>query len=170
MLLILTAFSTQPLSEHQDAATPAESAPVQDERRTVHGLQRTPEDQRVSDAVAHHLARQLEQNVDLDALVELASQACLPPVPEGHPAVSFPQEHHVRLAVARDAAFSMYYSECVSSPSCPSVATCSRSRAAAAAWCSGGSHTRGPGGGVSHSVGCREHCMGSEGCNQGTAH
>ncbi len=59
------------------------------------------------------LAHQLEENVDLDALVELASQTCMPPVPEGHPAISFDQGHSVRLAVARDAAFSMYYSEYV---------------------------------------------------------
>ncbi len=89
---------------------------VQDERRAVHGLQRVADDRRISDAVAQHLAHQLEENVDLDALVELASQACMPPVPEGHPAVSFEQEHRVRLAVARDAAFSMYYSEYVPNP------------------------------------------------------
>ena len=87
---------------------------MQDERRAVHGLQRTIDERRISDAMAQHLAHQLEENVDLDALVQLASQACMPPVPEGHPAVSFDQEHRVRLAVARDAAFSMYYSEYVS--------------------------------------------------------
>ena len=98
----------------------------------MHGLQRAAEDQRISDAVAQHLAHQLEHNVDLDALVELASQACMPPVPEGHPAVSFDGEHRVRLAVARDAAFSMYYSECVPGPSRLSVATCYCSHPAAA--------------------------------------
>ena len=89
---------------------------VQDERRAVHGLQRVTDDRRISDAVAQHLAHQLEENVDLNALVQLASQACMPPMPEGHPAVGFDQEHHVRLAVARDAAFSMYYSEYVPCP------------------------------------------------------
>ena len=85
----------------------------------MHGLQRAADDRRISDTAAQHLAHQLEENVDLDALMELASQACMPPVPEGHPAVSFDQEHRVRLAVARDAAFSMYYSECVSAPCAP---------------------------------------------------
>lgn len=79
----------------------------------MHGLHRASEDRRISDGVSQHLAHQLEMNVDLDALVELASKACVPPVPEGHPAVSFEQRHHVRLAIARDAAFCMYYSECV---------------------------------------------------------
>ena len=105
---------------------------AQDERRVVHGLQRATDDRRIPDGVAQHLAHQLEENVDLDALVELASQTCMPPVPEGHPAISFDQGHSVRLAVARDAAFSMYYSEYVphctvvhpSSSSSPPVAMC----------------------------------------------
>lgn len=79
----------------------------------MHGLQRAADNRRISDGVAQHLAHQLEENVDLAALVELASQACMPPVPEGNPAVSFDQERRVRLAVAKDAAFCMYYSECV---------------------------------------------------------
>jgi len=86
---------------------------TQDERRVVHGLQRATDDRRIPDGVSQHLAHQLEENVDLDALVELASQTCMPPVPEGHPAISFDQGHSVRLAVARDAAFSMYYTEYV---------------------------------------------------------
>ena len=114
-LIALSAFCIDSGAKNQRAITPGA---VQDERRAVHGLQRATDDRRISDAVAQHLAHQLEENVDLDALVELASQACMPPVPEGHPAVSFEQEHRVRLAVARDAAFSMYYSEYVPNLAC----------------------------------------------------
>ena len=77
----------------------------------MHGLRRASDVRRTSDGLAQHLAQQLEENVDLDALLELASQACVPPVPTGHPGAGFMQKRSTRLAVARDAAFCTYYSE-----------------------------------------------------------
>ena len=59
----------------------------------------------------------MEEHVDIDALLEIAASACVPPAPDSVAAAAVPRSvpdatPRVRIGVARDAAFGLCYSEC----------------------------------------------------------
>lgn len=58
------------------------------------------------------LAELLEKNVDMNALVDIAQSAQIPPAPQGAvPQPVAPPDDVLTIAVAQDAAFGFYYQE-----------------------------------------------------------
>ena len=71
-----------------------------------------PGDEDVPGDYIARLAHLVEDSLDLDCLLEIAGRAETPSVAVDPP--QRPAGQRIRLAVARDAAFCFYYTECVS--------------------------------------------------------